>query len=200
MGYADYRFRPNQASVYSTEIFYRSEHTPRYQAEMLFKFEVMALASECVSLTGWYRIDDFPASETRLGSDFVNTQRPKPALLAFQWFNRLFARPTRLVRTRVARPPQSQSVVDVFQSNGGVIIVGWLRSSLSSEVADKFGMLEDRRSETVSVELPCAQSKLEGWFNAEGRRVRRQARIVNHWLDEIRQRDGQVVIAELAST
>ena len=47
MGYADYRYRPNQASVYGIPVFYRHEHTRRYQGDMLFKFHVMALASEC---------------------------------------------------------------------------------------------------------------------------------------------------------
>jgi hypothetical protein len=65
MGYADYRYKPNQASVYGTKIFYNYEHTRRYQAAMLFTMEVMALASPQVSLTGWYRVDDFSLSERR---------------------------------------------------------------------------------------------------------------------------------------
>jgi Glycosyl hydrolases family 39 len=72
MGYPDYRYRPNQASLYGGMVNYRYEHTRGYQAMMLFKMEVMALGSDQVSLTGWYRIDDFPLNEKRLGADLVN--------------------------------------------------------------------------------------------------------------------------------
>ena len=206
MGYADYRYKANQASVYGTKIFYKDEHTRKYQAAMLFKFEVMALASPQVSLTGWYRTDDFPAAEKRLGSDLVNFHlgltdpagRPKPAFLALQFFNRLFARPSRRVPARASRPFESQSVLNVFEMDGRVIVVAWLRSSLPSEVADQSGMLTDRRSEALSVDLPCSQPAVTGYFDPEGRRVRERARIVNHSLEGISLHDGKVFIAVVA--
>ena len=207
MGYADYRFKPNQASVYGTNVFYRYEHTRQYQAEMLFKFEVMALASERVSLTGWYRIDDFPSSETRLGSDFVNYHlgltdaqgRSKPALAALSFFDRLFGEGTRRVPARVTHGGASQAVLNIFQEKDGKLaVVGWLRSSLPSEVRGGSGMLPDRRSETVSVELPCERPKLEGYFDAEGHRVQRAAKAGDKSLDGITLTGSDVFIAELA--
>lgn len=206
MGYADYRFKLNQASVYGTNVFYRYEHTRKYQAEMLFKFEVMALASERVSLTGWYRIDDFPSSETRLGSDFVNYHlgltdaqgRSKPALAALSFFDRLFGEPIRRVPARVT-PEAPQAVLNVFQEkDGNVAVVGWLRSSVPSEVKGDTGMLPDRRSETVSVELPCDRPKLEGYFDPEGHRVQRPAQIGVKSLNGITLTGSDVFIAELA--
>lgn len=133
MGYADYRYRPNQASVYGVRVFYRDEHTPQYQAAMLFKLEVMALASGHISLTGWYRIDDFRSTERRLGPDMVNYHlglfdakgRPKPAFQALQFFNRLFNRPTRIVPVHPGSPDSSGSVIHLFErADGEFVIVG----------------------------------------------------------------------------
>ncbi|HLK50166.1 MAG TPA: cellulase family glycosylhydrolase [Bryobacteraceae bacterium] len=205
MGYADYRYRSNQASIYGVSVYYRGEHTSQYQAQMLFKFEVMALGSGHVSLSGWYRIDDFPSTEKRLGPDAVNyhlglfdpSGRPKPAFRALRFFNRLFSRPTRRVPARVGRPGSSQSVVDLFERvDGRFLMVGWLRSPLPAEVSDQSGMLEDRRSENISLDLPCARPKLEGYFDAEGRHVRSAARLVKHSLEGMTLRDGHVLIVE----
>ncbi len=207
MGYADYRFNPNRASIYGTQVFYRYEHTQHYQAAMLFKFQVMALASSRVSLTGWYRVDDFASSETRLGNDFVNYHlgvvdargKPKPALRAFAFFRRLFSKPSHPVNSVVRGPENSQAVVNVFETaDREVILVAWLRSSRSSEIADPTGTLQDRRSETISVGLPCARARVAGYFDPEGRRVRTPATVVDKSIEGIQLRGGQVFTAELA--
>lgn len=207
MGYPDYRFRTGQASIYGTNVFYRYEHTRRYQAVMLFKMEVMALATQQISLTGWYRIDDFPATEKRLGPDLVNyhlgvvdsTGRAKPALFALNFFNRLFSAPSRLITTRITRPENSQSVVNVFQTRSGrVVVVGWLRSSLSDEVPQKTGTLVDRRTETVSVQLPCSAARPAGAYNAVGTSVKTSAHIHAGTLEGIRLSGGRVFVAELS--
>lgn len=72
MGYADYRYSDKLASLSGIQVQYNYEHTPQYAAAALLKAEIMALASGAVALTGWYRIDDFPLSEKRLGGDEVN--------------------------------------------------------------------------------------------------------------------------------
>ncbi|HJT87641.1 MAG TPA: cellulase family glycosylhydrolase, partial [Bryobacteraceae bacterium] len=203
MGYADYRFRPNQASVYGYDVFYSYEHTPAYQAAMLFKFEVMALASGRVSLTGWYRADDFPSSETRLGNDLVNYHlgltdtkgQPKPVLRALGFFHNLLGGRTRLMKAKLDRAAGSQSVADLFQrADGELIAVAWLRSSLPGEVSQYSGMLQDRRSEEISIELPCAHPALEGAFDPEGRRVSSGARVAGDILEGIELRGGQVFV------
>jgi hypothetical protein len=206
MGYADYRYRPAEASVYGTDVFYRYEHTRAYQAAMLFKFHVMTLASGQVSLSGWYRIDDFPYTEMRLGGDLVNFHlglvdaraRPKPAFQALQFFNRLFEGGTRALRPRIERPDGSQSVLNVFQNPAGVVVVtGWLRSSEADEVARQTGTEKDRRAETVSVELPCAGAQLGVYYDAQGERRREKAQVRQGWLREIELRGDRVFIAEL---
>jgi hypothetical protein len=79
-----------------------------------------------------------------------------------------------------------------------VVVVGWLRSSLPSEVNGASGMLPDRRSESVSVELPCDHPQLEGSFDPEGHRVQRPVRVRNKSLDHVRLTGAGVFIAELA--
>jgi len=207
MGYPDYRFRANQASIYGTSVFYRYEHTRRYQAAMLFKMETMALASGRVSLAGWYRIDDFPSTEKRLGPDFVNYHlgvldwrgRPKPALFALRFFNRLFRGPSRSLHLHITRKPDSHSVVKAFQrQDGRVIIVGWLRSSTENEIQDKSGLVRDRRSELVSVQLPCRSAHLDAAYDAEGTRVAIPAHVQGRDLSGIRLSGKRVFIAELS--
>ena len=206
MGYPDYRFRSNQASIYGTNVYYAYEHTRTYQASMLFKMQVMALATEQVSLTGWYRIDDFPPNETRLGPDLVNyhlgvedsTGRPKPALSALAFFNLLFGLPVRRGKEQTIAGPDSQATVEVFErKDGKMIFVGWLRSSQAEEVKDKSGTATDRRSEFVRVELPCAGARLLGLYDPQGRRLRSAARLQGGWLTKINLRGGRVVVAEL---
>jgi hypothetical protein len=143
MGYADYRFSPNQASMYGVSAFYDYEHTRSYQAAMLFKFETMALASQDVALTGWYRIDDFPSSDTRSGPDQVNNHlglmdangRPKPDFAALAFFNRLLRGPVRVIDPHVDAPPHSQAVVEAFEKPlaEGVFRSGAVCCALSSD-------------------------------------------------------------------
>jgi hypothetical protein len=207
MGYPDYRYRANQASIYGTSVFYRYEHTRRYQATMLFKMEVMAFATQQISLTGWYRIDDFPHSETRLGPDLVNYHlgvvdsrgHAKPALFALSFFDRLFGQATRVLDLQITRPQNSRSVVEVFRRRDQhVIVVGWLRSSKSNEVGQKTGELADARSEAISVQLPCARARLDATYNAEGTRVASPAHIKNRVLTGIQLRGNRVFVGELS--
>jgi hypothetical protein len=199
MGYADYRLRPDAASIYGTNVFYRYEHTPDYQAAMLFKLHVLTLANPGVSLSGWYRIDDFPHADTRIGTDLVNHHlgvvdvrgRPKPAFRAMRFFNRLFHDPVASADFPVDRPAASQSVVKVFRVGAArAVVVAWLRSSHPEEVPDKSGMLEDPRAETVSIHPPCRPRRLRG-YDAQGRRVPAPS------LENVRLTGDRVFIAEI---
>ena len=92
----------------------------------------------------------------------------------------------------------SQSVVNVFQTRSGrIIVVGWLRSSLADEVPQKTGTLVDRRAETVAVQLPCNAAQLAGAYNAVGTSVAISAHVRHGMLDNIRLSGGRVFIAEL---
>ena len=199
MGYADYRLRPDAASIYGTNVFYRYEHTPAYQAAMLFKIHVMTLAERAVSLSGWYRIDDFPHSDTRIGTDLVNHHlgvvdilgRPKPAFRAMRFFNRVFREPSAPVESGVRRAVDSQAVVRSFRvGDRRAVVVAWLRSSRREEVADKSGMLTDSRAESVAIDPPCRPRKLRV-YDPEGRRTPVRS------LDDVRLTGGSVFIAEV---
>lgn len=160
MGYADYRFSNAQASKFGINVYYNYEHTRDYQARFLFKSEVMCLASGRVSLTAWYRIEDFSPTDTHFSDDEVNyhlglmdsSGKPKPAFYALQFFNKLFDQPVQALRTK----SDAISVIDSFRrADGKIVVVGWLRSSLPKEVKWKTGELKDQRKEQVSVPLPC---------------------------------------------
>ena len=206
MGYADYRFKPNQASKYGVSIAYGYEHTANFAATSLFKAETIALASGKVSLTGWYRIDDFTAAETRLGDDGVNYHlglldaqgRRKPAYFALKFFRRVFDQPTRTIR---AEDSADESVVDVLaKKNGKIVVVGWLRSSEPDEVPNHSGMARDKRRQQVSVAVPCRSiSEVQSW-NEQGRATRRALRFRPGHFDGVSLTGDHIFVAEMNCT
>jgi hypothetical protein len=187
IGYPDYRFKPTNASKYGrTDVFYNYEHTLRYQGVFLFKSFVMALASSRASVTVWYRIDDFPTTERRLGDDLIHFHlgvvnargQPKPDYRAFQFFNKLFNSPTRTVADSSSNSRKSLAVMNVLErKDGHVVIAAWLRSSESNEVRNNTGVLGDQRAETASIGLPCQRVPEIDYFNSFGEPVQSQARL-----------------------
>ena len=189
IGYPDYRFSPTNASKYGdTNVYYAYEHTSRYQGVFLFKSFVMARASGTSSLTVWYRIDDFPRTERRLGDDLIHFHlgvinargQRKPSFFAFRFYNRLFRLPVREVQDRNAssRPPTSQAIVNIFErKDHRIIVAAWLRSSEPNEVPVRIGNLPDLRSEKVSVKLPCRRVPGVQFFNELGQTVSTTARL-----------------------
>jgi CubicO group peptidase (beta-lactamase class C family) len=179
MGYADYRYKPGEASIYGVRAFYRYEHTPAYQAAMLFKMHVMALATGQLSLTGWYRIDDFPPADTRIGTDLVNhhlgvvdpNHYAKPAFRSLRFFTRHVGRVARLAR-RLSIGAAEVRTFTTDRRKGWV--VAWLRSSRPEEIADRSGMLEDTRTETIAIDPPCKPKGKLKTYDPEGRRTRPQ--------------------------
>jgi glycosyl hydrolase family 39 (putative alpha-L-iduronidase) len=209
MGYADYRLRRNQASIYGTSVFYGYEHTRKYEAAMLFKFEIMALASGQVALTGWYRIDDFAPGKEKLGNDLVNYHlglvdtagHPKPDLFALRFFNQLFGLGARVIRQYDLPAAGSQSVIDVFlNAENKAVVVAWLRSSESNEVAQKSGTAPDARLEHVSIGLPCSGIKAVTYFNSQGQVEKAQARLVGNALTDVQLRGDRVFVAKVTCT
>lgn len=167
----------------------------------------MALASGDVSLMSWYRIDDFPPSEARLGPDgvhhhlgLVDTRgRPKPVFFALKFFNRLFDQPTRAQheRWRSTAGAVSQAVVNVIEKkNGELVLAAWLRDAHEGEVADRSGMAEDRRRETVSVQLPCARVEQLRFFDAEGSATKETASFADGSMQGIELSGEKVFVAE----
>lgn len=213
IGYPDYRFTATNASKYAqTDVYYRYEHTRAYQGVYLFKSFVMSLATGTSSIAVWYRIDDFPRSEKRLGDDLIHFHlgvvderaRPKPSFRAFQFFNRIFGIPTRQVEDRNARSrhPQSKSMVNIFErKDGKVIVTGWLRSPERNEVHALTGQLRDTRMEEISVELPCRDVPSIDYYDAFGQsspktaRLRKSTATASTSLSNIRLRGDSVFVA-----
>jgi hypothetical protein len=180
LGYADFRFSSTQASKWGGSVFYDYEHTSSYAADFLFKSEIMALASGRVTLTGWYRIDDFTLDTPHVSDDEVNFHlglfdskgNAKPSFYALKFFNELFDQPVQRVDAQVGRPGGSQSNVALFRrKDGKLILIGWLCSSEPSQIAAKTGMLKDSRKEDVSVQVPCRSISQLRQYDAEGHPV-----------------------------
>jgi hypothetical protein len=203
MGYADWRYSQAKASIYGSPVYYDYEHTTKYAADALFKAEMLALASGTVSMAGWYRIDDFCNAD--FSGDAVNYHlgvvdcagHEKPASRALAYFNRLFGQPVRQTELQMSASPHSGVVVKAFErADGHVIIAMWLRSPETAEAKGLDGAATDKRSETLSVELPCkpARTQLSG---ATGAPVSSMGKMdAKHWTG-LEIRGGPVLVADV---
>lgn len=204
MGYSDYRYEPNHASGWGTNVYYSYEHTARYAADFLLKSFLMTAASGDVNLAGWYRIDDFKESDTRMPSDKVHDHlglesvdgHAKPAFYAFRFFNTLLSQPFRPADSElpVHAKDGSQAVVHSFvRQDGRVVVTGWLRSSEYQEVPVHTGEATDSRRETVSVDLPCIAATTST-YDAVGKRISRSKQ-ANRKLGDIELMGDRVYVA-----
>ena len=205
MGYADYRYRPNEASKWGTSVYYDYEHTPEYQAAFLLKAELMALAVPQVSLTMWYRIDDFSPSKDHFSDDEVNYHlglvdaegRLKPDFYALKFFDTLFNKPAMPLHETIDGAPGSQAVLAVFRTiDRKIIVAGWLRSSKPSEVSNRSGELHDAREETLAVQLPCKDISEGRSFDPEGHPQKMLVEFQQGWLRQIHLRGDRLFLAQ----
>lgn len=208
IGYADYRYSPTEANKYGVSAPFPHEHTAEFAAVSLFKAQVMALASGKVSLTAWYRIDDFDPKTTKFSDDHVNfhlglldiKQRPKTTYFALKHFNELFDQPTRPLLASVlsSSPLNSTAVVNVFeQQDGRIVIAAWLRSLNRGEAPNADGKTPDSRRESVAIQLPCAAINGVNISDAQGKTAAAFTAFHNGWLDGIQLRPDRVFIAEM---
>jgi hypothetical protein len=65
-------------------------------------------------------------------------------------------------------------------------------------VADQSGMAVDRRAEVVAAHLPCSGARVSGFYDAEGLKVARSARIERGMLRDIHLSGSKVFVAELS--
>jgi len=204
MGYPDWRYAPDKASIYGSPVFYRYEHTRDYGAPALFKAEMLALASGEVSLTMWYRLDDFCGAD--FSGDAVNYHlglldcggKPKPALRALRHFTRLFSQPVRpaTVSFTSSAGKGSQAVVEaVERKDGHVVVSAWLRSSEASEIPRPTGLLSDARLESLTVTLPCRAAGA-AFTDSTGRPVK-NATVAGDRLTYARVRGREVAVADV---
>ena len=212
MGYADYRYQPAKASPWGTDIYYAYEHTARYAADELFRSFALCVASGDLSLAGWYRIDDFREDDPRMPQDKTHYHlglmdadgRPKPEFYAMQLASRLLQVPLHMwtpttanaIRSSAAR---SQAVVKVFvRADREVIVAAWLRSSDYTEVAQHTGQEADRRSELLTIPLPCKPATTTT-YSATGQQLSR-ATPATSTLANIEVTGEQTYIAEITCT
>ncbi|HWR14619.1 MAG TPA: beta-galactosidase [Terriglobales bacterium] len=207
IGYADYRFSPTLANKYGVTAPFPHEHTPQYAATALFKAQVMALASGKVTLTGWYRIDDFDPKTTTFSDDHVNFHlglldyrgKRKPTFYALRYFNKLFDKPSRALaaRTLSSAAMESNAVVNVIErADDRVVVVAWLRS-LNRDETDADGTEIDARHETAAVQLPCSRISDMRVTDAQGNAAAAFTTFQNGWLDGLELRPDRIFIASM---
>src|SRR4051812_32428924 len=208
IGYADYRYSRTEANKYGVSAVFPHEHTAQYAAASLFKAQTMALASAKVSLTAWYRIDDFDPKTTTFSDDHVNfhlglldkNQQPKPTYFALKHFNDIFAQPTRSLSTQMVSSAglKSNAVINLFeQQDGHVILVAWLRSLNRSEAPSGDGKTPDQRHEDVAVHLPCAAINNISVSDPQGKPTQAFTSFDAGWLDGIHLQPDTVFIADM---
>ncbi len=146
-------------------IAYAYEHTPAYQAVMLWRDHLDVLASGAASLMGWYRIHDLPATTQVIGdanNRFLGlldvNGREKPAFYALRFYDQLFNQPTRSLdgKTFVRSDNDSPEVVVhvIEEQDGAVVVTGWL--GRPSAVSPRSMPAQDLRSPAVvEVQFPA---------------------------------------------
>lgn len=208
IGYADYRYSPTEANKYGVSAPFPHEHTPEFAAASLFKAQVMALSSGEVSLTAWYRIDDFDPKTTTFSDDQVNfhlglldkDQQSKPTYFALKHFNDVFDQPTRPVLSGVMSSAgnRSSAVVNIFErQDGRFVVVGWLRSLTRAEAVDADGTKPDERREDVAVHLPCATTGNVHITDAQGQSRSAFTTFHDGWFSGVQLRPDRIFIAEM---
>jgi hypothetical protein len=196
-GYGDRRKTSKKVSE-GVNALYDYEHTPYYQGVALWKSHVMALSSEILSLTAWFRVRDNGVYGL---VDLDNNT--EPSYLSFRLYQQLFNRPVRRAtdRIKIEQKPGSQVVVEAFEKkNGDWIVTAWLRSSRPRDVSDHTGLAEDTRQETVALNLPFTGFKEWVTWNLEGSQSKaapQTAELKGGRIENIVLHGGEAFVAEL---
>jgi len=203
-GYSNWRMPDGRPSQWSYAV-HGYEHTDRFQAVALFRAHVLALATQRLSLTTWYRIDDLPPAEGVIGDDnnkhlgIVDEQgRPKPAFHALRLYEQLLARPVRLADARAQVYAGGQTIVHVFEARSGdVVVAAWLRSAVGG--GDPGGRADDPREDAVAVRLPVGPgAELTAFDVTTGDPVRTDAVLDGSLLSGIHLRGDSIFVARIA--
>jgi polysaccharide biosynthesis protein PslG len=164
VGYSDYR----RADVVTTgdRALFPYEHTPDFQAVAAIRTITLALTRPEVALVAWYEIKDPAPSAPMIGDDnnrhlgvLYSDRRPKPALAALAFANRLFGAGISPVddRLQVFRSAGSDLEAHAFLTAGGrVAIVAWLPTRTATA------------REVVAFELPVTATGPVRRYDAQG--------------------------------
>ncbi len=169
VGYSTWRMSKNKVSDSYTP-YYEYEHTPEYQAVELTKTLALALSTEKLAAICWYEVKDLPMGENVIGDNNNRNlgvayydYKPKPALTALSFFNKLFSEKNKSIDDQVvvSKTIGSDSKVTSFENeDGSVVIIAWLRTNIPGERgSNKSGEVKDTRKENINISIPV---KLNG--------------------------------------
>jgi hypothetical protein len=140
------------------------EHTEAFQATTLFRALALALASEKITLTTWYRINDLPPVQEVIGDEnnrhlgvLDASGRAKPALKALSHFVALFGSGFRVCdqKLRVRKAADSAAEVHAFLlPDNRLIVVAWLRTLVSGTSGEAPAPSQTPRVEEIKLTLP----------------------------------------------
>lgn len=165
VGYGNFREGPRVSDWYTARFAY--EHTLEFQAVALMRTLALLLAQPAIDLVAWYELKDPPdtdavigdANNRHLGIAF-HDRRPKPALHALAFANRLFANGFTNLSSRIdarSGPAPSEAVAYAFRlADGRSIVMAWLPTnpnSAASASSDSTG--QDTRREIVDITVPA---------------------------------------------
>ena len=204
-GYSDWRRPDGRPSEWAYAV-HAYEHTTPFQAVALFRAHILALSSQRLSLTAWYRIEDLAARQMVIGDDnnkhlgIVDGQgQQKPAFLALRLYAQLLGRPVRLADARVQVHAGAQSVVHVFEAESGELIVAaWLRSARAA--GDPGGREPDPREDTIALRLPIRPGAELTVFDVEtGQQARTEAVLDGSLLTNVQLRGDSIFVAKITA-
>ena len=205
-GYSDWRRPDGRPSEWSYAV-HAYEHTTAFQAVALFRAHVLALTTQRLSLTAWYRIDDLGGTQAVIGDDnnkhlgIVDAQgNQKPAFHALRLYAQLLGRSVRLADARVQVHAGSQSVVHVFETESGeLIIVAWLRSAPAS--GDPGGREADLREDTIALRLPVGPGAELTVFDVQtAQPIRSEAVLDGSLLTNVQLRGDTIFVARISAS
>lgn len=164
VGYSTWRMEGSKVSN-DYYAYYDYEHTPEYQAVALFKTLSLVMSTNKLAAVTWYEIKDLPMAENVIGDNNNRNlgvayydYKPKPALKALTFFNKLFSQKHTPINDKVVIKKEigSNAYARVFKNeDGSIIAVAWLQTNVfGGRSNDKSGIVKDERKETIQLSIP----------------------------------------------
>lgn len=177
VGYSDFREGHRVSDWYTARFSY--EHTLDFQAVALMRTLALLLAQPSVDLVAWYELKDPPDTDAVIGDAHnrhlgiaFGDRRPKPALQALAFANRLFANGFTNLPSRIEASSGSPSdaVAHAFRlADGRTLAMAWLPTNPTfapSASSDPTG--QDPRREIVDITVSAAGSGPARLYDARG--------------------------------
>jgi len=151
------------------------EHTADYQATMLVKTLALSFSQPSVSLVAWYELKDPRANDAMIGDDnnrhlgiAYADYRPKPAMAALAFMNRLFAAGFREADAELSVAPKPSGDLELHAfvtAHDTLLLITWLRTRSLTMAPNA----SDARRERVRVTVPHAAVGAARSFDELGR-------------------------------